>query len=146
DRFGSALQRKTKDRSIAPATDAHRRLGIGQIRTIERARKISQKPRRNFGIVHRRRSPVLANESAAAQSTLTLAALIIGHHFAISAFCQAPSACGVSLSFGGICSPRFSSCLRTAGSFRASTAAALSFATTSFGVSLGTQRPDHNVM
>src|SRR5438034_11394184 len=83
---------------------------------------------------------------SAVQSTLTLAALIIGHHFAISAFCQVPSASGVSLSFGGICSPRFSSCLRTAGSFRASTAAALSFATTSFGVSLGTQRPDHNVM
>jgi len=36
---------------------------------------------------------------SAAQSTLTLAALIIGHHFAISAFCQAPSASGVSLSF-----------------------------------------------
>ena len=30
-----------------------------------------------------------------AQSTLTLADLIIGHHLAISAFCQSPSACGV---------------------------------------------------
>src|SRR6266446_3849034 len=29
-------------------------------------------------------------------STLTLAALITGHHFAISAFCQAPSASGAS--------------------------------------------------
>jgi hypothetical protein len=29
-------------------------------------------------------------------STLTLAALMIGHHFAISAFCQVPSASGVS--------------------------------------------------
>src|SRR6266403_4111448 len=79
-------------------------------------------------------------------STLTLAALITGHHFAISAFCQAPSACGDSLSFGGICRPRFSSCLRTAGSFSASTAAALSFATISLGVPFGTHRPDHSVM
>jgi hypothetical protein len=29
-------------------------------------------------------------------STLTSAALSIGHHFAISAFCKAPSACGES--------------------------------------------------
>jgi hypothetical protein len=58
--------------------------------------------------------------------TFTLAALIIGHHFAISAFCQAPSASGVSLSFGGICKPRFSSCLRAAGSFRALIAATFS--------------------
>ncbi len=39
------------------------------------------------------------------QSTFTLAALIIGHHLSISAFCQAPSASGVSLSLGGICKP-----------------------------------------
>src|SRR6186713_2595163 len=88
----------------------------------------------------------LSRDDGDIQSTLTLPDLIIGHHFAISAFCQAPSAAGVSLSAGGICKPRFSSCLRTAGSFRASTAAAFSFATTSFGVSLGTQRPDHSVM
>jgi hypothetical protein len=76
---------------------------------------------------------------------LKFAASIIAAILAIS-----PSArrerFGVSLSFGGICKPRFSSCLRTAGSFKASTAAALSFATTSLGVSLGTQRPDHSVM
>ena len=59
---------------------------------------------------------------------------MIGHHFAISAFCQAPSAPGVSLSPGGICRPRFSSCLRTAGSFKASTVAALSLATIGAGV------------
>ncbi len=52
---------------------------------------------------------------------------MIGHHLAISAFCQAPSASGVDLSAGGICKPRFSSCLRVAGSFSASSAAALSF-------------------
>src|SRR3569833_3324630 len=80
------------------------------------------------------------------QSTLTLAALIIGHHMAISAFCQVPSAAGVSWSFGGICKPKFSSCLRTAGLFWASAAAAFNLATTSFGVSLGTQSPDHSVM
>ena len=38
----------------------------------------------------------------ARQSTFTLAALMIGHQRAISAFCHSPSACGVSLSFGGI--------------------------------------------
>ena len=47
---------------------------------------------------------------------------------------------------GGICRPRFSSCLRTAGSSSASTAAALSFAMISFGVPFGTQSPDHSVM
>src|SRR5258705_13241352 len=51
-----------------------------------------------------------------------------------------------SWSFGGICNPRFSSCLRTAGSVSASTAAALSFVTISLGVPFGTQRPDHSVM
>src|SRR3954463_709073 len=80
------------------------------------------------------------------QSTLTLAALIIGHHFAISAFCQLPSACGESWSFGGICRPMFSSCLRTVGSFSASTVAAFNLATMSGGVPVGTHRPDHNVM
>src|ERR1700692_1040970 len=84
--------------------------------------------------------------AGAAQSPLTLASLIIGHHFAISAFCQSPSACGESLSLGGICNPRSSNFLRTAGSFMASTAAALSLATISFGVPFGTQSPDHSVM
>src|ERR1700738_1804520 len=79
-------------------------------------------------------------------SSLTLAALSIGHHFAISACCQAPSAPGVSLSAGGICNPRSSNFLRTAGSLRVSTAAVLSLATMSFGVFFGTQRPDHSVM
>ena len=37
---------------------------------------------------------VLVNGRTAAQSTFTLADLIIGHHFAISASCQSPSACG----------------------------------------------------
>src|SRR5258706_1224534 len=39
-----------------------------------------------------------------------------------------------------------SSCLRTAGSFNASTAAALSFATIALWVPFGTHRPDHSVM
>src|SRR3954451_5103625 len=51
------------------------------------------------------------SDGFAPYSTLTLAALIIGHHVAISAFCHLPSACGESWSFGGICRPMFSSCL-----------------------------------
>src|SRR6185437_430805 len=69
--------------------------------------------------------------------TFTLAALIIGHHLAISAFCQLPSASGVSWSFGGMSRPRSRNFCCTAGSAIASTAAALSLVTMSFGVPFG---------
>src|SRR6266853_6185081 len=39
-------------------------------------------------------------------SALILAALIIGHHFSISALCRLASACGVCWSRGGISEPR----------------------------------------
>src|ERR1700750_3171712 len=71
---------------------------------------------------------------------------MIGHHLAISAFCQAPSASGVDLSAGGICKPRFSSCLRVGGSFNASSTPPLIVAMAPFGLPFGAHRPDHSVM
>jgi hypothetical protein len=79
-------------------------------------------------------------------STVSLAfdsaALIIGHHFSVSALWKAPSASGDCCSRGGISEPRSERRARTAGSASVSTTAALSFATTALGVSLGTQRPN----
>src|SRR5262249_37771622 len=92
----------------------------------------------------RRRSVI--SPARLAQSTATCAALMIGHHLAISAFCHSPSASGVDLSAGGICNPRFSRFLRVCGSFSASSAAALTLAMISFGVPFGAHSPDHSVM
>jgi hypothetical protein len=65
------------------------------------------------------------------------AALMIGHHFSISALWNAASASGVCSSRGTICCPRLTSRSRTAGSASASTAAALSFAMISRGIPFG---------
>jgi hypothetical protein len=72
-------------------------------------------------------------------SPLMPAALMIGHHFSISALCSAPTASGVGWSRGKISWPSSASRDRTVGSASASTVAALSFQTASFGVRLGTQ-------
>src|SRR5258708_18659297 len=65
------------------------------------------------------------------------AALMIGHHFSISALCSAASAAGVCSSRGTICCPASAARWRTPGSANALTAAALSLAMTSLGVPLG---------
>jgi len=70
-------------------------------------------------------------------SPLIFAALMMGHHFSMSAFCSAPSASGVCWSRGGISRPSSASRLRTFASAKASTTAALSFWMMSFGVPLG---------
>jgi hypothetical protein len=59
-------------------------------------------------------------------SPLMLAALMIGHHFSISALCNAPSASGVCCSRGKISCPRSARRARAVGSARPSTTAALS--------------------
>src|SRR5215831_13394982 len=76
-------------------------------------------------------------------STLTLADLMIGHHFSISALWYAPSASAVCCSGGGISWPRSSSRWRTSLSASACMAAFVSVWITFFGVPLGTHRPDH---
>src|ERR1700687_428916 len=74
-------------------------------------------------------------------SALIPAALMIGHHFAISALCKAPSASGVCSSrattSGPICSIR----ARTPGSAKLSTIAALILPSTGGGVPLGAHTP-----
>ena len=75
-------------------------------------------------------------------SALMLAALTIGHHFSISAFCWAASASGVCCSRGHVPWPISARRRRTpAGSSKASTNAALSLAMTSLGVLLGARGP-----
>src|SRR5215475_11970228 len=65
------------------------------------------------------------------------AALMIGHHFAISAFCIAATASGVCCSRGGMTKPWSTSFWRMAGSCVVPTAAALSLSMMSLGVPLG---------
>src|SRR5262249_1156563 len=72
---------------------------------------------------------------------LTFAALMIGHHFSISAFWRVASASGVCCSRGGTSSPSSAKRRRTAGSAKVSTTAALRLPTISFGVLLGTPSP-----
>src|SRR4051812_13701664 len=74
-------------------------------------------------------------------SPLTPAALMIGHHFSISALWWAPSPSGVCWSRGGMSWPRSANLPRTVPSANASTTAPLSLATTSLGVALGTHSP-----
>src|SRR5262249_52256822 len=69
------------------------------------------------------------------------AALMRGHHFSTSAFCKAPSASGDCWSDGKISWPSSVSRVRTAGSIKAATTAALSLPTISLGVPFGAQRP-----
>src|SRR5437660_4290246 len=79
-------------------------------------------------------------------SALILAALIIGHHFSISALCRLASACGVCWSRGGISEPRSRSRDRTVASANVSTAAELSLSMMPPGVPLGAHRPNQNVV
>jgi hypothetical protein len=76
-------------------------------------------------------------------SGLMPASLISGQNLSASAFTMAPSASGVCRWRGKISIPRLPSRVRTAGSARASTAAALSRPMTSLGVPLGAKSPYH---
>src|SRR5215813_3762622 len=71
------------------------------------------------------------------------ASLMIGHHFAISAFWNAARPSGVCCSRGATSSPSSVKRARKAGSASASTMALLSVAMTSFGVPLGAKNPNH---
>src|SRR5262249_13771387 len=89
-------------------------------------------------------SPRVASQAALTtapqpHSALMLAALMIGHHFSISALWKVASASGVCCSRGEISSPRSASRARTAGSAKASTIAAFSLPMTLLGVPLGAQ-------
>src|SRR6516162_8141873 len=74
-------------------------------------------------------------------SALMLAALMMGHHFSISAFCCAARASGVCLLLGQLSWPRSISRCCTAGSARVSTTAASSVAITSLRVPFGAHKP-----
>src|SRR5262249_7367049 len=74
-------------------------------------------------------------------SALMFAALMIGHHFSLSALCCAASASGVCLSRGQISWPTSVNRWRTAGSAKLSTSAAWTFAMTALGVPFGAQTP-----
>src|SRR5262249_42949531 len=76
-------------------------------------------------------------------SPFIFAALMMGHHFSISALWSAPSASGVCCSRGKISCPISASRARTVGSANASTAAALSLPMMSIGVRLGAQSAYH---
>src|SRR5207245_11266529 len=86
--------------------------------------------------LHDRGSP-----KALPHARLIASALMIGHHFAASAFTRPPSASAVCRSRGKISSPRAIKRDRTAGSASASTAAALSLPMMSFGVFLSAKNP-----
>src|SRR5215218_3487422 len=83
------------------------------------------------------------NRTLGDHSPLMLAALMIGHHFSISDFWSAPSACGVCRSRDGISNARLASRSCTAGLAIASNTAALILATMSCGVPFGAQNPLH---
>src|SRR5262249_44817013 len=72
------------------------------------------------------------------------AALRIGHHFSISAFCCAASASGVCCSRGGISWPCSVNRCRTVASAKAACTAELSLVMTSLGTPLGTHSPCQN--
>src|SRR6185503_4476533 len=74
-------------------------------------------------------------------SPLIPAALTMGHHFSISAFCQAPSACGVSWSTGGMSCPSAASFSLVPGSASDFTTAAFNLAMMSGDVPLGAHSP-----
>src|SRR5882757_811966 len=76
-------------------------------------------------------------------SALMPASLTIGHHFSISAFWKAPSACGVSWSGGGMSWPRAASFSFVPGSPSDFTTAPFSLAMISAGVPLCAHRPCH---
>src|SRR5580704_6956247 len=71
------------------------------------------------------------------------AALMIGHHFSISALWNAARPAGVCCTRGAISSPSSANRMRTFGSASASTNASLSLAMTDRGVPLGANRPNH---
>ena len=79
-------------------------------------------------------------------SPLMCAAVMMGHHFSISALWKAPSASGVCWARGKISCPSSASRARTVGAARASITAALSFAAMVFGVPLHSQNPCHCAM
>src|SRR4051794_39476496 len=74
-------------------------------------------------------------------SILMPAALMIGHHFSVSAWCQAASASGVCCSRGTTSWPKEAKRACTPGSASAFTIAVLSLPTIAFGVPLGAQMP-----
>ncbi len=89
----------------------------------------SQHERRRPEPDHHGFTPATAVRSSTGYSPLMPAALMIGHHFSISAFCFAPSAAAVCCSRGKMSWPMsFSRCLTVASS-SVSTIAALSLAT-----------------
>src|SRR6516165_7181549 len=84
----------------------------------------------------------LQQSSAASQAYgLMPAALIIGHHFSISAFCNLARLSALCWSGGNISCPRSASRCRVAGLANVATTAALSFSIMSLGVPLGAQSP-----
>src|SRR5262249_25996225 len=85
-----------------------------------------------------------ASDDDAAYSTLMLAALMIGHHFAIGDLGGEPSAWGFWSGWGKIPGQSAASWARTAGSARASTTTALSLAAIGAGTPLGSKSPCHN--
>ena len=76
-------------------------------------------------------------------SPLIFAALAMGHHFSISAFCNAPRASGVCRARGKTSCASSASRARTLGLAKASVTAAFSLAVIFFGVPLGSQSPCH---
>ena len=70
------------------------------------------------------------------------AALMIGHHFSISVFWNAASPSGVCCARGATSRPSSVNRFWIAGSDKAYTVAALSFAMISFGVPFGAQKPN----
>ena len=130
---------------MAPETCRTSSTKLAHIRTSDK-----EKPRRTagvrfvasdaIGLARRRSAYVVPSAMADVHSGLISVSLMIGHHLSISAFWKVPSTSGDCCSRGGTSNPNLASCVRTAGSARASTMAALSLAMTSLGVALGAVR------
>src|SRR6516164_2976207 len=75
--------------------------------------------------------------AASVHSALIPAALMIGHHFSISAFCTAASAAGVCSSRGKSSTPRSANRAPTSSAAKVSTVAAFSLSMIGLGVALG---------
>src|SRR5262249_62118644 len=73
-------------------------------------------------------------------SPLMFAALMMDHHFSVSAFCNAESASGVCWSRGGTSMPTAATRWPTAGSASVSTSASLTMVIKPFGVPLGANK------
>src|SRR5262249_19644510 len=124
---------------LVPAIDRP----LGRLRAVVVPQRL---PAQSISRIARQISGHVSLDRPAPSFSLMFAALMIGHHFSISAVWYAASASGVCCSRGNISWPRFASRARTFGSASASTTAALSLLMTVLGVAFGANSANHPEM